>query len=253
MARIPNWLAACSFLWLAAARLAQAQYAIDIDLTEQKAYLLYNQRAVLESPISSGRPGHATPSGTFRVINKDLNHTSSIYGLIVDRYGRLRWEFPRPGDLAPGQTFLQPDDAFFSPDGRLIIATQEDDQVISVISVARSRIIYRYGVPETPGSGPGHLFNPDDAMLTRASGTTPDESVVVALRENVAGGFGGGRIDLAQEIEIAGHAVVMPEGQNEQRRVVVDVEAIVVGLAVEHVEVLDDQTAAFLPADKLQQ
>ena len=92
MARIPNWLVTCSsiiILWLAAERLALAQYAIDIDLTEQKAYLLYNQRAVLESPISSGRPGHATPSGNFRIINKDLNHTSSIYGLIVDRYGRI--------------------------------------------------------------------------------------------------------------------------------------------------------------------
>ena len=38
--------------------------------------------------------------------------------LIVDPQGRVRWEFPRPGDLAPGQTFLIPDDAFFTPDGR---------------------------------------------------------------------------------------------------------------------------------------
>ena len=35
--------------------------------------------------------------------------------------------FPRPGDLAKGQTFLIPDDAFFSPNGSEIIATQEDD------------------------------------------------------------------------------------------------------------------------------
>jgi Kelch motif len=86
--------------------------------------------------------------------------------LIVDPQGRIRWEFPRPGDLAPGQTFLSPDDAFFSPDGRYIIATQEDDYVISVISVATSKIVYRYGVPGVPGAGPDHLFNPDDAMLT---------------------------------------------------------------------------------------
>ena len=86
--------------------------------------------------------------------------------LIVDPQGRIRWEFPRPGDLAPGQTFLQPDDAFFSPDGRYIIVTQEDDFVISVISVATSKIVYRYGVPGVPGAGPNHLFNPDDAMLT---------------------------------------------------------------------------------------
>ena len=86
--------------------------------------------------------------------------------LIVDPQGRIAWEFPRPGDLAPGQTFLQPDDAFFSPDGAFIIATQEDDQVISVISVASGAIVYRYGVPGQPGAGPDHLFNPDDAMLT---------------------------------------------------------------------------------------
>jgi DNA-binding beta-propeller fold protein YncE len=86
--------------------------------------------------------------------------------LIIDPQGRVRWEFPRPGDLAPGQTFLVPDDAFFSPDGRSIVVTQEDDYVISVISLATSKVVYRYGVPGSPGAGPDHLFNPDDAMLT---------------------------------------------------------------------------------------
>ena len=86
--------------------------------------------------------------------------------LIIDPQGRVRWEFPRPGDLAPGQTFLVPDDAFFSPGGQDIVVTQEDDYVISVVSVATSKIIYRYGVPGVPGAGPDHLFNPDDAMLT---------------------------------------------------------------------------------------
>jgi hypothetical protein len=56
--------------------------------------------------------------------------------LIVDPQGHIRWTWPQPGDLAPGQTFVVPDDAFFSPDGRYIIATQEDDFVITVIAVA---------------------------------------------------------------------------------------------------------------------
>jgi len=115
-------------------------------------------------------PGRLAPGSDPSVLPADVliadHHNNRL--LIVDRYGRIRWEFPRPGDLAPGQTFLQPDDAFFSPDGKSIIATQEDDQIISVISVATSRITYRYGVPGTPGSGPDHLFNPDDAMLTPA-------------------------------------------------------------------------------------
>jgi DNA-binding beta-propeller fold protein YncE len=61
--------------------------------------------------------------------------------VIIDPQGRIRWAFPRPGDLKAGQTFRVPDDAFFSPDGRYIIATQEDDQVITVISVATSKIV----------------------------------------------------------------------------------------------------------------
>jgi hypothetical protein len=85
--------------------------------------------------------------------------------LEVDPRGRVVWRFPRPGDLAPGQTFQVPDDAFFSPDGARIAATQEDDQAISVIDVARRRIDYRYGVPGVPGSTPGHVYNPDDALL----------------------------------------------------------------------------------------
>ena len=85
--------------------------------------------------------------------------------LVVDPQGRIRWEFPRPGDLAPGQTFRIPDDAFFTSDGRYIIATQEDDFVVTLIDVAKHRIVYRYGKPGVHGTGPNRLWNPDDAMM----------------------------------------------------------------------------------------
>ena len=101
-------------------------------------------RLVADGPAAA--PWLAAPSGPGRLaagsdpstLPADVliadHHNNRL--LIVDPQGRIRWEFPRPGDLAPGQTFLQPDDAFFSPDGKYIIATQEDDQVISVISLA---------------------------------------------------------------------------------------------------------------------
>jgi hypothetical protein len=85
--------------------------------------------------------------------------------LIVGPRGTIRWQFPEPGDLAPGQSFLVPDDAFFTPNGKDIVATQEDDFVISLISIAKHRIIWQYGTPGVPGSGPNHLWNPDDAMM----------------------------------------------------------------------------------------
>ena len=57
-----------------------------------------------------------------------------------------------------------PDDAFFSPDGKDIIATEEDYSVISVIDIARHKIVYRYGTPGVPGSGNNHAANPDDVV-----------------------------------------------------------------------------------------
>jgi outer membrane protein assembly factor BamB len=118
------------------------------------------------APTRSG--GHLRPGSDPGVLPGDIliaDHRNNRL-LIVDPQGRIRWEFPGPGDLAHGQTFLVPDDAFFSPDGRYIVATQEDDAVISVISVATKKITYRYGTPGVPGSGSNHLSNPDDAMLT---------------------------------------------------------------------------------------
>ena len=61
---------------------------MEIDLQEQRAYLLQNGRPVLASPISSGRYGHLTEGGSFKVIEKERNHYSSIYGKIVDASGR---------------------------------------------------------------------------------------------------------------------------------------------------------------------
>jgi hypothetical protein len=95
--------------------------------------------------------------------------------LEVDPFGHVVWRFPRPRDLAPGQTFQVPDDAFFGPDGGSIVATQEDDFAISVVDVSQHRIAYRYGVPGVPGSSPNHLYNPDDAIaLPRGEILTAD-------------------------------------------------------------------------------
>ena len=85
--------------------------------------------------------------------------------LVINPKGQIMWTFPRPGDLRPGETFQVPDDAFFSPTGTRISVTQEDDFAVSLIDVAKRRIVYRYGTPGVAGSGPNHLWNPDDAML----------------------------------------------------------------------------------------
>ena len=67
---------------------ADAPVSIDIDLAAQKAFLLQEGKIVYETPISSGRPGHPTPTGEFKVLDKDENHLSTLYGRIVDAHGK---------------------------------------------------------------------------------------------------------------------------------------------------------------------
>jgi lipoprotein-anchoring transpeptidase ErfK/SrfK len=74
-------------IFFSAAALLRAEISVEIDLQEQMAYLLENGRPVLASPISSGRYGHLTKTGLFTVLEKERNHSSSMYGKIVDANG----------------------------------------------------------------------------------------------------------------------------------------------------------------------
>jgi len=65
----------------------QSGYRVEIDLEQQRAYLVQGRRVMMVAPISSGRSGHLTQTGSFKVVEKEQNHHSSIYGKIVDRRG----------------------------------------------------------------------------------------------------------------------------------------------------------------------
>ena len=62
--------------------------SIEIDLQDQLAYLIQDGEIVLATPISSGRHGHLTTRGSFKIIEKERNHYSNLYGKIVDARGR---------------------------------------------------------------------------------------------------------------------------------------------------------------------
>ncbi len=60
-----------------------------VSLPKQRAYLMIGEQIVIDSPISSGKRGHSSPSGHFSVLEKDPNHHSSLYGNFVDSSGRI--------------------------------------------------------------------------------------------------------------------------------------------------------------------
>jgi DNA-binding beta-propeller fold protein YncE len=98
--------------------------------------------------------------------------------VVVDPAGHLRWIFPQKGDLKPGQTFKTPDDVFLSPDGKSIIATESEHQMVSIIDIATKKITFEYGVANKGSRLKGHLNNPDDAMML------PDGRLIVADIKN---------------------------------------------------------------------
>jgi hypothetical protein len=87
--------------------------------------------------------------------------------LIVSPDKRIVWRFPRPGDLRPGQSFRDPDDAFFTPGYHGISTNEEFNQQIAQISLRSHRIVWSYGRAGVAGSGPDELSNPDDAYKLR--------------------------------------------------------------------------------------
>jgi len=82
-----GFLGLCLFATVAFAQ-DENPYRVEIDLGQQMAYLIRGRRVVMRSPISSGRYGHLTETGSFKVIEKERSHHSSIYGKIVDGNGR---------------------------------------------------------------------------------------------------------------------------------------------------------------------
>jgi lipoprotein-anchoring transpeptidase ErfK/SrfK len=62
---------------------------IKISLGEQKAYFYKAGELVGVSIISTGREGFNTPTGSYRILQKNRDHKSSLYGNYVDRHGNI--------------------------------------------------------------------------------------------------------------------------------------------------------------------
>jgi len=61
--------------------------SILIDLSEQTASFYKGSKLVGVSAISSGREGFGTPVGNYKILQKNPNHASNLYGDYVDANG----------------------------------------------------------------------------------------------------------------------------------------------------------------------
>ena len=63
--------------------------SVKISLGEQRAYFYKSGVLVGVSQLSTGREGLNTPTGTYKIIQKDKDHVSSLFGDYVDSSGKV--------------------------------------------------------------------------------------------------------------------------------------------------------------------
>jgi hypothetical protein len=139
-------------------------------------------RSAAAHPVSarrSARPHRAPASPAARALGLPPVGPGPVpgYVLIADRNAnkilivspskRIVWQFPRPGDLRSGQSFYNPDDAFFAPGYRRIVTNEEFNDQLAQIDLRSRRLVWSYGRAGVAGSAAGELSNPDDAYVWR--------------------------------------------------------------------------------------
>lgn len=90
---------------------SEGEHKIVISLEEQRVALFRDDKPVGVSPISSGKEGHSTHAGTYKITEKDPDHRSSYYGAYCDESGQIVVEDVdvRKDPQPPGTTFVGAD------------------------------------------------------------------------------------------------------------------------------------------------
>ncbi len=74
---------------------------------------------------------------------------------------RIVWELPSPDMVL----YRGNEDVSFSPDGKLLAVSEEDNYDIHIVDYEQRAVTWTYGVPDHKGSAPGYLNYPDDAHI----------------------------------------------------------------------------------------
>lgn len=60
-----------------------------VSISKQRLFLYGGEELYIDTPVSTGKRAGMTPTGDFKVMEKDADHRSSIYGDFVDGKGRV--------------------------------------------------------------------------------------------------------------------------------------------------------------------
>ena len=102
-------------------QVTRANSKLVVCIPQQRARLYVNGKVALDWAVSTGTNGHETPTGVFRVIEKNEDHKSSRYGKFIDANGKVtNGNADLLHGLPEGQTFEGAGMPYwhrFTPDG----------------------------------------------------------------------------------------------------------------------------------------
>lgn len=81
---------------------------VEILLNEQRGRLYIRNQIAMDFPVCSGRiGGHETPTGTYRITEKKIDHRSTIYGSFVDAQDKIVKSDAKSYQKAPAGTHFR--------------------------------------------------------------------------------------------------------------------------------------------------
>lgn len=87
----------------------QGPVSLEIVLNEQRIYVYRSGVQIGYSIVSTGREGHNTPAGDYKVLKKTIDHHSTQYGSFVDSAtGRIVDSNATAKQAAPAGTYYKP-------------------------------------------------------------------------------------------------------------------------------------------------
>jgi len=63
---------------------------IEVRIGEQKVLVFQGEDVAGISPTTTGKPGHDTPTGHYTILQKDIDHKSNLYGVLLDANGNIK-------------------------------------------------------------------------------------------------------------------------------------------------------------------
>ena len=82
--------------------------SVVITISSQRAQLKVGEETAIDAPVSTGRRAGWTPKGSFMIVQKEINHRSTVYGNFVSAEGHtVRSGVNSRKDVAPsGASFV---------------------------------------------------------------------------------------------------------------------------------------------------